>query len=48
MLGDLGLTQSAMAKFLWRIAVEVEAPQQRTATAGSSVKERFAVLDGTG
>lgn len=48
-MGDLGLTQSALAKFLWRIGDDSAQPTQRQlAPSDTSVKDRFRVLDGTG
>lgn len=48
MMEALGLSQPGLARNRWRIEGEQQAPQQRVASAGSSVKERFSVLDGTG
>lgn len=49
MMEGLGLSQPGLARNHWRIEGEQAAPQhRRVAAGGSSVKDRFRVMDGTG
>ena len=48
MLENLGLSQPGLARNRWRIEGEQPAVPQRRVVGGSTVKDRFSVLDGTG
>jgi hypothetical protein len=47
MLENLGLSQPGLARNRWRIEGEQPAVPQRRVVGGSTVKDRFSVLDGT-